>query len=99
MNRPAVFILPHLFKRHRWRPKHFCLTTAAAIAVTEPALFASRLEVVGNIRSVARLISHPLLLGLVLVIVLERKKGVDREQAHEHDYDEGGVPKCAACDS
>jgi hypothetical protein len=42
-----------------------------------PAVFASRLEDVGNIRSVARVISHPLFLFLVLVLVivlvLERK--------------------------
>jgi len=46
--RGAVFISPHLFRRHLWRLEHFCLTTAADIAVTGPAFSSSRLEDVGN---------------------------------------------------
>jgi hypothetical protein len=34
VNRRAVFILPQFFARHSWPPNHFCLTAAAAIAVT-----------------------------------------------------------------
>jgi hypothetical protein len=34
VNRPAVFISPHFFARHCWRTEHFCLTTAADLAVT-----------------------------------------------------------------
>jgi len=35
VNRVAVFISPHLFGRHCWRTKHFCLTTTADIAVMD----------------------------------------------------------------
>jgi hypothetical protein len=32
----------------------------------------------------------------MLMLVLERKNGIDHEQEREHDYDGGGSPKCAA---
>jgi hypothetical protein len=34
VNRRAVIILPQFFARHCWPTNHFCLTAAAAIAVT-----------------------------------------------------------------
>jgi hypothetical protein len=88
------------FRPPYWRTKHFCLTAAADIAVTGLPFFASRLEDVGNIPSVARFICHPL--------VLEGKNRIDHEpfrraqgpeyvEGHEHDYDYdyegGGEPK------
>jgi hypothetical protein len=76
---------------------HFCLATTAEIAATDLRFFAGRLEDVGNIPPVARLIYHPLLILLVLVLVIERKNRIDHEQ--EHDHDGGGAPKCAACES
>jgi hypothetical protein len=99
VNRVAVFILPHLLRAPSLTHEHFCLTAAADTAVTGLRFFASRLEDVGNIAFEARLICQGLLLLLVLVIVLERKNRIDHEQEHEHDYDEGGAPKCAACES
>jgi hypothetical protein len=97
VNRVAVFISPHLFRAPSLTHEHFCLTAAADIAVTGPRFFASRLEDVGNIAFEARLICQGL--RLLLVLVLERKNRFDHEQEHEHDYDEGGAPKCAACES
>jgi hypothetical protein len=35
VNRRAVFILPQFFARHCWTTNHFCLTAAAASAVTD----------------------------------------------------------------
>jgi hypothetical protein len=95
VNRVAVFILPHLLRAPSLTHEHFCLTAAADTAVTGLRFFASRLEDVGNIAFEARLICQ----GLLRVIVLERKSRIDHEQEHEHDYDEGGAPKCAACES
>src|SRR5688572_17017331 len=55
VNRGAVFIFPHLPLGPWLASGHFCLTTPADAAV-KARLFASRLEVVSNIRSLARLI-------------------------------------------
>ena len=54
VNRGAVFIFPHQPETIAGR-RHFCLIAPADAAMTSP-LFASRLEVVNNIRPLARLI-------------------------------------------
>src|ERR1700731_1382537 len=57
VDRDAVFYFPPCFRAHRGGPEHFCLTAPADRRGDGPALFASRLQDVSNIRAVARLIS------------------------------------------